>query len=121
MKHYVLDFIPPVVGIEREFNTIRLGMAWAKKLQPGDHVYLMDNKERRIIGLAEVTALDVDTLVNICQKHGHLNHTQISPSEKPECSLDAGERMMNVILKIYGPHIALPTKKTTAISLKRLC
>lgn len=117
MNHYVLDFIPPIEGVDGEFNTIRLGLAWAKRLAEGDTVYLMDNKAKRVIGKARVTAIFSDTLEIICEKHGHANHTQL---RRKLSDGDASLEVMRVITKIYGPHIAQPKKKATAIYLKRL-
>jgi len=35
---YIIDFLPPVIGVDSEFNTFRLGMKWYSLVQPGDKV-----------------------------------------------------------------------------------
>lgn len=116
--NYVIDFIPPLEGLSGEFNTIRIGVTWARKLKAGDTVFLMDNKERVIFGTAQVTAIHQGTLEEICALHGKNNHTQLAASVEVG-TLDVAAAMMGVMKKIYGPHIALPNKKTTAIYLQR--
>lgn len=118
--NYVLDFIPPLEGMSGEFNTIRIGITWAKKLKAGDLVFLMNNKERAIFGTARVIEVHLGTLEEICQQHGHMNHTQKSAEPHTLPAAETALRMMQVITKIYGPHIALPSKKTTAIYLSRV-
>lgn len=118
MHHFVIDFIPPMVGLEGEFNTIRLGMAWSKRLTVGETVYIMDNKLRKVIGTAIVEGIHVDTLENICQHHSHQNHCLLSASNLEREDLPS--KMLQIITRIYGPHIAVPSKKATAIYLRRL-
>lgn len=129
MEHYVLDFIPPITGIQLNYNTIRLGVAWSKKLQKDDKVFIMDNKAKKIIGMAMVNEIFVGPLEEICRLHGHWNHTQLpeidwtkpnSSLPQPVASSESAEAMMRTIQKIYGPHIAVPTKKATAIYLSRI-
>jgi hypothetical protein len=121
---YVIDFVPPLEGMGGEFNTIRLGQAWAKRIKEGDKVFLMDNKERRIFGVAVVTGLHLGTLEEICKQHGIFNHTAIanpdfSNSSDETCRHNAATHVLNVLQKFNGPHIATPTKKSIAIYLKR--
>lgn len=118
MQHHIIDFYPPIVGLENEFNTVRLGIAWSKRLNIGDEVYLSDNKERKVIGKAVVTDIQKGKLQEICETHAENNHINISCLELE--GFNASLRLMNVIQKFYGPHIALPTKMATVIYLRRI-
>lgn len=108
---YVIDFIPPIDGIGGEFNTIRVGSFYAKRLKAGDTVFLMNKKERLIIGAATVIGVETAPLIDICIAHGNKNHTQIA---------GCGIPIMQVIEKIYGPHIAMPHRNATVVHLKRV-
>lgn len=116
MQHYIIEFYPPIIGLENHFNTVRLGLAWSKKLNVGDKVYLSDNKQKLVIGEAVVTELHTGSLEEICQSHAQMNHTQLEEPDKAKTP----DGLMSVIQKFYGPHIAVPTKKATAIYLRRL-
>lgn len=115
---YVIDFVPPLEGMGGDFNTIRIGLAWAKRLNVGDKVFILNNKERFIIGEALVTAIHTGTLEELCHLHSVKNHTNIARQELNESN--ASFELMKVIQKLYGPHIATPTKKATVIALRRL-
>lgn len=112
---YVIDFIPPLEGLSGDFNTIRIGLAWAKRLNVGDKVFILNNKERFVIGEALVTAIHTGTLEELCHLHSAKNHTQLE-----KVGEDTAKNLLNVVQKIYGPHIATPTKKATVIALRRL-
>lgn len=115
MEVRVIGFIPPVVGVEGEFNTFRIGGFYEKRLSPGETVYLLNEKEKMIFGKAVVEKIDCGKLHEMCAIHGHLNHTELAndPTNAPE-------RLFATLKKIHGPHIALPTKKTTVIFLRRI-
>lgn len=118
MQHHIIDFYPPIVGLENEFNTVRLGIAWSKRLNIGDEVYLSDNKERKVIGKAVVTDIQKGKLQEICEIHAANNHINKEFQESADYS--ASLKLMNVIQKFYGPHVALPTKMATVIYLRRI-
>lgn len=115
MENRVVGFIPPVVGIEDEFNTFRLGGFYAKHLSPGDEVLLLNEKEKMVFGRARVEKVEVGGLGEMLLIHAHKNHTELAndPNTAPE-------RLHDTIRKIYGPQIATLTKKTTVIYLKRI-
>ncbi|TSP14000.1 hypothetical protein [Cupriavidus campinensis] len=116
MEVPVIGFIPPIVGIDGEFNTFRLGIAFCKKIKPGDEVFLMDEKKRAVIGRAEVTKMDSGGLGEMCLVHANKNHTEVSGA----AGEGAHERLFAYIQRIYGPHIATPQKKATVIYMRRL-
>jgi hypothetical protein len=103
-----------MIGLDGEFNTIRLGMTYAKKLNAGDLVFLLDEKERKVFGTAEVVSVETDKLGEICLNHAAKNHTELASTDGHEA-----ERLFKLLQKIYGPHIATPEKKATVIYLRR--
>lgn len=115
MEARVIGFTPPVLGVEDRFNTFRIGGFYEKRLSPGEIVYLLNEKEKMVFGKAVVEKVEVGKLAEMCVIHGSQNHTELAnePSE-------AGRRLFATLQKIHGPHIALPTKKTTVIFLKRI-
>lgn len=115
MNHYIVEFYPPIVGLEDEFNTVRVGLGWAKRLKVGDEVYISDNKEKRVIGKAVVTMLETGSLEDICTHHSKNNHTQL----KAPADANTSQDLLNIVQKFYGPHIAKPSKKATVIYLRR--
>jgi hypothetical protein len=112
---HVIGFIPPIVGIESVFNTLRLGVALTKKLKIGDSVLLMDEKAKKIIGAAIVEDLSVGSLAELCVLHAQFNHTEIGKTDG-----QSGARLFALIQKLYGPHIAAYNKKSTVVTLRRV-
>jgi hypothetical protein len=111
----VIGFIPPHIGLEEEFNTFRLGLALAKRLEPGVTVFLMDTKAQTVFGTAKVVSIGTGSLAAMCLKHGARNHSELGfadPGSSPA-------RLFELMQKIYGPHIATETKKTTVVYLRR--
>lgn len=115
MQHRVIGFIPPIVGLEGQFNTFRVGGFYQKNLSPGETVLLLNEKEKMVFGRAVVESIDYGPLGEMLLIHAHKNHTEIGNDPT-----DAPQRLMETIRKIYGPHIATLTKKTTVIYCKRL-
>ena len=115
MNLHVVGFIPPVIGVDDEFNTFRLGGFYQKHLSPGDEVLLLNEKEKMIFGRAKVQSIEVGCLGEMLLIHAAKNHTEIGndPNTAPE-------RLHETIRRIYGPHIATLTKKTTVLYMKRL-
>ena len=111
----IIGFIPPIVGVEDTFNTFRLGAKLSKSLTIGDKVYLANDKEKEVFGEAIVVGLDLGRLDEMCVIHGEKNHTEIGNDDG-----QAPERLFKLLQKIYGPQVAMPTKKTTVIYLKRI-
>ena len=111
----VLGFRPPLEGFEGAFNTFRLSKAWSKRVVVGQSVLLVDEKAYQAFGVAVVTAIDVGTLAAMCHMRGWENHSQIGKTR------EAGEEgAWEVIQKLYGPHIALPDKPVTVLTLQRV-
>lgn len=111
----LIDFIPPIIGIEGKFNTFRLGLFYSKCLKPGEVVGLVDSKARLLIGTANVIEVHLGTVQNMTRAWAHENHTQL----KNVSDVPVHERLYEVMLRIYGPHILTPTKKVTVVRLER--
>lgn len=112
---YVIDFVPPIVGIDGDFNTIRIGLAWSKRLTVGDHVCLMDSKSKAVIGKAEVIEVETGQLGFMCMSHADKNHTELNQTDGR-----SSERVYALMRKLLGPHIVNYNKQSTVIYLKRL-
>lgn len=112
---HVLDFIPPIEGVETEFNTFRLGGTLVKKLSEGQEVFLMDGKNKLVFGRAVVTRIEAGPLGELCLMHAAKNHRELAndPASAPE-------RLFKYLQKIYGPHIAHATKKSCVVYMRRL-
>lgn len=115
METHVIGFIPPVIGVESEFNTFRLGGFYSKRLSPGDEVFLLNEKEKMVFGRAKVESIETGSLGELCLIHAHKNHTELA--NEPNA---APERLFALLQKIHGPHIATPKKKACVIYLKRI-
>lgn len=110
----VIDFVPPINGVEGEFNTFRLGLFYSKRLKPGDKVYLMNVKDKFIFGRAVVTDIQVGPLADMAKLHAQHNHAMLSNPG------DREQDLLALLTKFYGPHIATPKKKTTVVYLRRM-
>lgn len=115
MHVQVIGFIPPHIGLEGEFNTFRLGGKMAKVLVPGQEVFLMDEKAKTVFGRAEVLSVESGKLESLCEIHAHQNHTELANE-----AAGAPQRLLAFIQKIFGPHIAPPTKLACVVYLRRI-
>lgn len=113
METPVIGFIPPIVGCDDEFNTIRIGRKWAS-LAIGSTVLLMDEKRKVVFGSARVLDVTVGPLSALCAVYAAENHTELGQTG------DHADRLYQLLRRIYGPHIVTPTKIATCIKLKRL-
>lgn len=113
MQVHVIDFSPPATGFETFFNTFRLGIAWARRLQPGERVLLMDNKQHIVFGAAEVISVKIGPLGEMAAVHAAYNHNQLG---KP----DAAANLIAASIKRYGPHKVNVDKKYSVIYLRRI-
>ena len=112
----VIEFAPPLCGFEGFFNTFRLGAFYLDRLKIGETVALYDNKAKLIFGHAVVESVYAGKLSEMLVAHAALNHTQLSNLGLVE----PPEALKTVIKKLYGPHIATDSKRTTVIYLRRL-
>ena len=114
MEQVVIGFIPPIVGVEAEFNTFRLGKKFGT-LPIGSEVLLMDEKRKVVFGKATVTDVTVGPLSALCAVYAPENHTELQHQDGKHA-----ERLYQTLTKIYGPHIVKPDKTATVIKLRRI-
>lgn len=112
---YTLDFVPPLMGFDGEFNTIRLGVKWTKLLNSGDVVYLQNSKDKMIFGKAEVIRVEQDTFGQVCLYHAKHNHSELDKDDGHHAA-----RIYQLMVKLLGPHIVNYQKKACVIYLKRI-
>lgn len=110
-----IEFLPPIVGIDGEFNTFRMGLFYVKRLVVGEVVALVNNKERVLLGTATVTQLHFGPLERMLREHAYMNHTQLSNVG----DVSPREALGEVIKRFYGPQVALPNKAASVIYLRR--
>lgn len=115
MEVPVIGFIPPVEGVEAEFNTFRLGSSFIKRLQAGDEVFLMDEKNKVVFGKAQVLRMESGQLGELCLLHAAKNHRELHHDAE-----GAPERLFRYLQRVYGPHIAVHSKKACVIYLRRI-
>lgn len=111
----VIGFIPPIVGVDGEFNTFRLGKKLGS-LPIASEVLLLDEKRQVVFGRAQVLDVTVGPLSALLAVYAHENHTQIIL----EGIHNHAENLYEILKRIYGPHIITPSKTATCIKLKRL-
>lgn len=111
----IIEFYPPMSGIDREFNTFRLGLAWSKRVCAGETVLLMDKKQFGLIGIAEVVEVHTGKLREMSALHGSRNHNQkhLPPD-------GAGERVVAAMVKRYGPNKCNYDSTVTVIYLREV-
>jgi hypothetical protein len=113
VEQVVIGFIPPIVGVEAEFNTFRLGKKFGT-LPIGSEVLLMDEKRKVVFGKAVVTDVTVGPLSALCAVYAPENHTELQHQDGKHA-----ECLYQTLTKIYGPHIVKPDKTATVIKLRR--
>ena len=114
MEQVVIGFIPPVVGVNGEFNTFRMGRRYAS-LAEGAEVLLMDQKRMVVFGKATVLDVSVGPLSALCAVFASENHTELEHNDG-----EHAERLYRTLEKIYGPHIVKPNRTATVIKLRRV-
>ena len=114
MERVVIGFIPPIVGVNGDFNTFRMGRRYAS-LSEGDEVFLMDEKRKVIFGRATVLDVSVGPLSALCAVFASENHTELDKNDGL-----SSERLYRTLSRIYGPHIVTPNKTATVVKLRRV-
>lgn len=111
----IIEFYPPMSGIEGDFNTFRLGLAWSKRLSRGDRVLLIDKKQYALMGVGEVLDIHVGKLREMSTTHGCHNHNQ---KHLPQDG--AGERVVAAMIKRYGPNKCSENSNVTVLYIRRI-
>ena len=113
MEKYVLDFAPPIIGMDGVFNTFRLGAAWVKRVEGGEVILLVNKARSLVIGRAKVVDIEVGTLTDMAQKHAYRNHNHREYEQTV-----AAERLIQSMIKRYGPHKCNENSKVTVMYLE---
>jgi hypothetical protein len=109
----IILFVKPE-GIDGEFNTMRLGKAWSKRLKPDSIVSLWDKKRR--IGNATVVSIHAGDKFEMIKDHGNKNHMII---DKKLSSEEAFEPMIKIVRSAYGNLIWKHNQDAAVIYLSR--
>ncbi|MFP5299983.1 hypothetical protein R2R70_02055 [Cobetia sp. SIMBA_158] len=110
-----IGFMPPIVGLTRQFNTLRVGKGWYERLKAGDTVALVNTKTSEIECYAEVVRLDHGQYRPMLEKHAPHNHTACERG--PDMS--SIEHVGNVMQRAHG-HFLSENSTLTAIYLRRM-
>lgn len=110
----IISFYPPLLGFEGDFNTFRPGGAWAKRLQEGQVIGLLDAKKESLFGKAEVISVESGNTLIMLNKHAKANHLML------DCKSDYSDKLFKVLHQIYGPRIIYAKSEVSVISLSRI-
>lgn len=110
---HIIEFSPPMYGIEGKFNTFRLGLRYSKLLKKDDKVILINKSKLEVIGYALVCDVLVGKLGDMANQHAHKNHNQFD--KELACEL-----LIAAMIKRYGPQMVSTDKKVTVIYLQLL-
>ncbi|WP_323016363.1 hypothetical protein [Castellaniella sp.] len=113
MEKYVLGFAPPVTGLEGQFNTFRLGVAWGKRLNEHDTVILVNQPRSEILARAEVVSVQCGVFSDMAAMHATRNHNYRGLTRE-----EASQRLIASMIKRYGPHKCSENSKVTVIYLR---
>lgn len=104
-----------------QWNTVRVGRAWASRLQPGKMVYIANTVDKKIIGQAEVLTSATAKLDQILETHAHMNHAiQVEIADGKTLRDDAPARLLRILKNAYGTSIAQPDRDASVIYLGRV-
>ncbi|MGY2462316.1 hypothetical protein [Vreelandella sulfidaeris] len=110
-----VGFMPPIVGLERQFNTLRVGKGWYERLKVGDKVAMVNTKTAEIEGYAEVTRLHHGVYGEMLERHAAFNHC--APFR--DTNQSAVDYVGHIMQKAHG-HFLSENSTLTAIYLRRL-
>jgi len=110
---YPILFVDPT-GTDGEFNTIRLGEAWAGRLSPGVEVTLID-KPGNVLGTAVVERVHTGDKEEVIREHAYQNHLYVESGMGQE---EAGADLLRRLPSIYGNLIMKSNTRATVIYLK---
>ncbi|MET2951262.1 ASCH domain-containing protein [Vibrio owensii] len=106
-------FRPPYLGLESDFNTVRLGKAWAARVYVGQEVALID-KEGKQIGKAEVVRVESGDMPEMLAEHARYNHMML---DNPV--VDYAQSLHKVLINCYGKLFVEANSGLSVIYLKR--
>ena len=113
------EFLPAIpftdeAGMQKLFNTIRVGMAWTRRLYSGQVISLYSPKSKIIFGHGRVLHTAAGPIDDMLAQHAHANHLML-----PESSEEAPSILHGWLKQNYGPRIINETTRITAIYILR--
>lgn len=96
------------------FNTIRLGRAWANRLEPKARVSLLDTSHT-YIGDAIVEGVELESKQNALDKHANMNHLLVEDQLE---STEASDCMHKILRNAYGKMVFENASELSIIYLK---
>lgn len=107
-----------MIGFEGEFNTIRLGLKYARELNPGDRVSLVyagkGKRAGEVAHTATVTRIESGPKDRIIEDHARHNHVVVG--RRMEGDLGAG--MERILRAAYGNLFFGGYKTATAVYMR---
>ncbi len=113
-------FLPAIpfqdeAGLDQPSNTVRIGVAWTKRLKVGQAIALYNVRTQEVFGLAEVVSMFSGQIDDVLEHHAANNHLMLdTPAAEAPALLKAWQRQN------YGPRIVNDATKITAIYLQRI-
>ena len=101
-------------GTEGQFNTFRLGSAWAARVQVGQLVGLLDGKCEKV-GEAVIEAVHCGGKAEMLRDHAYMNHLMLANPH-----IDPVGDLARRIRNLYGTNFMNRAEKFTVIYLRRL-
>lgn len=95
------------------FNTIRIGLAWPKRLRAGDELCLVNTKDNVVARRMLVERMCTGILDEVIRDHSRSNHAILAT--RPD---DPIKEMHRIMRNSYGSNFASPNRKATAIYLE---
>ena len=95
------------------WNTIRIGAAWPKRLKTGDEICIVNTKDNVVVRNMLVESMVTGPLLEIIRDHARNNHA--IQSLKPE---DPEKEMLRILRNAYGTNFASPDRMATALYLE---
>ena len=113
LYQYPIHFVS-TIGIDTEgFNTVRMGEAWAKRLQTGDTVGLL-NHDKQLIRSLKLSAVDIAPMtVQGLLSYAHKNHMMVGQTLNPE---QCAERLLKILRNNYGKLVFERSASVTVIT-----
>lgn len=102
------------------WNTIRLGGAWVKRLDPGMTVSLIDTRAKTVLGEASVLRCERLSLIDAVSLHAKANHAIQAKLKAQKLNLeDVSKEMRRILRNAYGTTYTKDDRDVSVIYLER--
>jgi hypothetical protein len=115
------EFVPSLgfsvtkgLGLSR-WNTVRVGLAWQKRLDLGQRVAIVDVKLEQVTRVMKVVGVYSGPVVDMCLEHAHMNHAVI---ESGKIGQEASDALLKILRNAYGSMFVTGEKQATVIYLE---